>query len=319
VVPREPIAVRVLVTGGAGFIGSHVVDRLLAGGHRVHVVDNHSTGRSDFVDAKAVSHVCDIRSARLDDAFAAAQPDAVVHAAAQAAVARSTADPLTDASINVLGTIAVLAACRRHQVRRVVYVCTGGAAYGETDVLPTPEDHPLRPTSPYGVSKVAAELYLGCWQGITGARTLSLRLANVYGPRQNPLGEAGVIAIFVHRLLRGEPCIVHWDGEQTRDYVYVGDVADAVARALDRPEVTGILNIGTGVEVSVNDLYRRLARLAGVTREPEPGPRREGDWRRGALDATRAGKVLGWTPSTALDAGLATTMAYFKAGQTVRA
>ena len=310
---------RVLVTGGAGFIGSHVVDRLLADGHHVEVVDNHSAGRSDFVGVKAASHVCDIRSARLDEVFAAARPEAVVHAAAQASVARSTADPLTDASINVLGTIAVLAACRRHAVRRVVYVCTGGAAYGETDVLPTPEDHPARPTSPYGVSKVAAESYLTCWQGLTGASTLSLRLANIYGPRQNPLGEAGVIAIFAHRLLRGEPCIVHWDGEQTRDYVYVGDVADAVSRALDRPEVTGILNIGTGVEVSVNDLYRRLARLAGVAREPEYGPRREGDWRRGTLDATRAGKVLGWRPLTTLDTGLAQTMAYFKAEQTVSA
>jgi UDP-glucose 4-epimerase len=182
-------------------------------------------------------------------------------------------------------------------------------------VIPTSEDHPARPTSPYGVSKVAAESYLTCWRGITGASTLSLRLANVYGPRQNPLGEAGVIAIFAHRLLRGEPCLVHWDGEQTRDYVYVQDVADAVARALDRPEATGLLNIGTGVEVSVNELYRRLAALAGVTRPPERGPRREGDWRRGALDATRAGEALGWKPITALDTGLTHTMAYFKAGE----
>jgi UDP-glucose 4-epimerase len=301
------------MTGGAGFIGSHVVDRLLADGHQVDVVDNYSTGRPEFVDVKATSHACDIRSARLGEVFAAAQPEAVVHVAAQAAVARSTADPLTDASVNILGTIAVLAACRRHGVRRVVYLSTGGAAYGETDVLPTPEDHPARPTSPYGVSKVAAESYLACWQGLTGASTLALRLANVYGPRQNPLGEAGVIAIFAHRLLRGEPCLVHWDGEQTRDYVYVADVADAVSRALHRPEVTGILNIGTGVEVSVNELYRRLARLAGVTREPERGPRREGDWRRGALDATRAGRKLGWTPATTLEAGLARTMAYFQA------
>jgi UDP-glucose 4-epimerase len=308
--------VRTLVTGGAGFIGSHVVDRLLADGHRVDVVDNFSTGRSEFVNAKATSHACDIRSARLDAVFAAAEPEAVVHLAAQAAVARSTADPLTDASVNVLGTIGVLASCRRRNVRRVVYISTGGAAYGDTDAIPTNEDHPARPTSPYGVSKVAAESYLTCWQGLTGVSTLSLRLANVYGPRQNPLGEAGVIAIFAHRLLRGERCIVHWDGEQTRDYVYVEDVADAVSRALDRPEARGILNVGTGVEVSVNELYGRLAALAGVTDAPEHGPRREGDWRRGALDATRAGEALGWKPLTTLEAGLAQTMAYFKAAHT---
>ena len=305
---------RVLVTGGAGFIGSHVVDRLLADGHRVDVVDNLSTGRPELVNAKAVSHSCDIRSAHLDEVVAAAEPEAVVHVAAQAAVARSTADPMTDASVNVLGTIALLASCRRHEVRRVVYISTGGAAYGDTDVIPTPEEHPARPTSPYGVSKVAAESYLGCWQGITGVSTLSLRLANVYGPRQNPLGEAGVIAIFAHRLLRDEPCVVHWDGEQTRDYVYVEDVADAVSRAVDQSEARGILNVGTGVEVSVNELYRRLAGLAGVTRPPERGPRREGDWRRGALDATRAATVLGWKPLTTLEVGLAHTMAYFKAG-----
>jgi UDP-glucose 4-epimerase len=309
--------VRVLATGGAGFIGSHVVDRLLADGHHVDVVDNFSTGRPEFVNAKARSHSCDIRSAQLDDVFATAEPEAVVHVAAQAAVARSTTDPLTDASVNVLGTIALLAACRRRKVRRVVYLSTGGAAYGDTDVIPTSEDHPVRPTSPYGVSKVAAESYLACWQGIVGTSTLSLRLANVYGPRQNPLGEAGVIAIFAHRLLRGEPCVVHWDGEQTRDYVYVEDVADAVSRALDRPEAQGMLNVGTGIEVSVNELYRRLAALAGVTRPPERGPRREGDWRRGALDATRAQEALGWKPLTALDAGLAQTMAYFKTAHTV--
>ncbi|MGH7392821.1 MAG: NAD-dependent epimerase/dehydratase family protein [Candidatus Rokuibacteriota bacterium] len=304
---------RVLVSGGAGFIGSHVVDRLLADGHAVDVVDNLSAGRRERVDRRARLHVCDLRNARLDAVFAAARPEAIVHVAAQAAVARSVIDPLLDASVNVLGTVALLEAGRRAGVRRAVYTSTGGAAYGDTDVVPTPEDHPTRATSPYGVSKVAAERYLECWAGLTGASALTLRLANVYGPRQDPKGEAGVVAIFSHRLLRGEPCVVNGDGEQTRDYVYVGDVADAVSRAVARPSATGVANIGTGLETTVNDLYARLARLAGVTGVAAHGPAKPGEQRRSVLDASRARTLLDWAPSTSLDDGLARTLTHFKA------
>jgi UDP-glucose 4-epimerase len=303
---------RVLVTGGAGFVGSHVTDRLIADGHTVAIVDNLSTGRRELVNATATLHVCDIRSAGLDAVFATVAPDAVVHVAAQAAVPRSIADPIHDASVNVLGTIGLLEAARRAGVGRVVYTSTGGAAYGDTDVLPTPEDHPTRATSPYGVSKVAAERYLECWSGLTGTPTLTLRLANVYGPRQDPRGEAGVVAIFSDRLARGERCVVNGDGEQTRDYVYVEDVADAVSRAIARRDVVGVVNVATSRATSVNELYRRLASRAGVTAPARYAPARPGEQRQSVLDARRAKQLLAWTPSTALDEGLDRTFRYFE-------
>jgi UDP-glucose 4-epimerase len=304
---------RILVTGGAGFVGSHVVDRLLADGHEVHVVDNLSTGRRELVAAGAVLHACDIRSAALEAVFAGTRPEAVVHVAAQASVSRSVVDPLLDASVNVLGTIALLAACRRAGVPRVVYTSTGGAAYGDTHVLPTPEDHPMNATSPYGVTKVAAERYLECWSGLTGVSTLTLRLANIYGPRQNPLGEAGVVAIFTHRLLRGEGCVINGDGAQTRDYLFVGDVADAVARGLDRADARGAVNIGTGLETSVNELYDRLARTVGTSRPAPHAHAKPGEQRRSVLDPARAKMLLGWTPTVSLEAGLERTVAAFRA------
>ncbi|MGH7310111.1 MAG: NAD-dependent epimerase/dehydratase family protein [Candidatus Rokuibacteriota bacterium] len=301
---------RILVTGGAGFVGSHVVDRLVRDGHAVAVVDNLSSGRRAHVHREASLHVCDIRSARLATVVAGSRPDVVVHVAAQAAVARSVIDPVFDASVNLLGTLTLLDACRRAGAHRVVYTSTGGAAYGDTDVLPTPESHPTRAVSPYGVSKVTAERYLEVWAELAGGRTLSLRLANVYGPRQSPHGEAGVVAIFTHRLLGGEPCIINGDGEQTRDYVYVDDVAEAVARAVAHDEAVGVVNIATGTGTSVNELYRRLARLARVDCAPVHGPAKPGEQRRSVLDAARAKAVLGWTPSIALDEGLARTLAH---------
>ena len=303
---------RIFVTGSAGFIGSHIVDRLIADGHAVDVLDNLTTGRRDRVHPEARLHVRDLRDARLEAVLATARPEVVVHVAAQAAVPRSVADPIFDASVNVLGSIALLEACRRAAVRQVLYTSTGGAGYGDTGVLPTPEDHPLQPASPYGVSKITAERYLECWAGMTGGRALTLRLANVYGPRQDPAGEAGVIAIFTSRLLAGEPCIVNGDGEQTRDYIYVGDVADAVARAVTLPDATGVANIGTGAETTVNDLHRRLARLAGVDRAAEHAPAKPGEQRRSVLDATRAKTLLGWSARTALDEGLTQTVQWFR-------
>jgi UDP-glucose 4-epimerase len=304
--------VKVLVTGGAGFVGSHVVDRLLDHGHAVCVLDNLSTGRRELVNPRADLRVCDLRSAHLDGLVGQLAPEGVVHLAAQAAVSRSVEDPMLDASVNVLGTIALLEASRRAGVRDFVYISTGGAGYGDTDVVPTPEDHPLRPSSPYGVSKTSAERYVDCWAGLaSGLRTVIVRLANVYGPRQNPEGEAGVVAIFGHRLVTGAPCVVNGDGEQTRDYVYVEDVAAAVARALEQA-VSGSFNIGTGVETTVNELYRRLAGVAGITQPPQYGPARPGEQRRSALDNRRARSLLGWSPVTSLEDGLRRTLSHIR-------
>ena len=302
---------RILVTGGAGFIGSHVADAFIEAGHEVAIVDNLATGNRAWVHPRARLHVVDLRSARLEGVFERERPEVVTHLAAQAAVSRSVADPEFDASVNVLGGLRLLQCCRRFGVRRIIYSSSGGAGYGDTDVIPTPETHPTQPASPYGVSKVAFELYLAAWGAIHGVSGISLRYANIYGPRQNPLGEAGVIAIFCHRLLSGEPPVINGDGEQTRDFVFVGDVAAANLRALERPDVTGPVNVGTGVETSVNTLYERLARAAGISRPAARAPARPGEQRRSCLDPGLAGRRLGWSPRVSLDEGLARTYEFF--------
>ena len=286
----------------------------MADHHEVAVVDDLSTGARANVNAAARLHVADLRAPELLRIVDATRPAGVVHLAAQAAVSRSVADPGFDASVNILGMLNLLEACRGAGVRDVVYVSTGGAAYGDTEVVPTPETHLTRPASPYGVSKVSAELYLDCWAGLHRARGVSLRLANVYGPRQNPEGEAGVVAIFTRRLLSGRTCVINGDGEQTRDYVYVGDVADAVVRALSRSAVTGAINVGTSRETTVNEIYRILARAAGTDRPAEHGPARPGEQRRSALTWERARLLLEWAPTTSLDRGLAETVAWARAG-----
>lgn len=303
---------KVLVTGGAGFIGSHVVDRLLKAGHAVAVVDDLSTGRREFVDPRATLHVADVRSDGLGRVFEAERPDAVIHLAAQAEVRRSVEDPALDAAINIGGMLNLLLCCRRHRVARVVYASSGGAIYGDTAGLPTPEDQPKRPASPYGISKLVAEHYLACWGALYGVGGIALRYANVFGPRQNPLGEAGVVAIFSHRILHRKPITINGDGEQTRDYVYVEDVADANLRALERTDVSGPVNIGTGVETTVNALLKRLEAAAGVSAEAHHGPAMAGEQRRSVLDAGAAKRLLGWTPHVTLDEGLRRTVGYFR-------
>jgi len=304
--------VKILVTGGAGFIGSHVVDTFLAAGHEVAVVDNLTTGDARWVNPRARLHEVDLRSARLARVFEAERPEVVAHLAAQASVGRSVTDPAFDASVNVGGGVGLLECCRRYGVRRVIYSSSGGAGYGDTDVIPTPESHPTLPISPYGITKVAMEQYVSAWSGIYGIGGVSLRYANIYGPRQNPQGEAGVIAIFCHRLLTGEIPIINGDGDQTRDYTYVEDVAAANLKALQHPEVTGPVNVSTGVETSVNDLYRALVGAAGSKVEAQHAPARPGEQRRSCLSNALAGRALGWKPAVSLTEGLRRTFGFFQ-------
>ena len=303
---------KILVTGGAGFIGSHVVDAFLAAGHDVAVVDNLTTGDARWINPRARFHEVDLRSARLGRVFETERPEVVAHLAAQASVSRSVIDPVFDASVNIGGSVGLLECCRRHGVRRVIYSSSGGAGYGDTDVIPTPESHPSLPISPYGITKVAVEQYVSAWTGIYGISGISLRYANIYGPRQNPQGEAGVIAIFCHRLLTAQAPIINGDGDQTRDYTYVEDVAAANVKALEHPGATGGVNIGTGIETSVNDLYRALVQAAGSTMKAQHAPARPGEQRRSCLSPAVAARALGWKPTVSLAEGLRRTFDFFK-------
>ena len=309
---------RTLVTGGAGFIGSNLVDRLVADGHEVTVVDDLASGRlenlTEALGSGRVAHAdTDVAGTDLAAVVADARPEVVYHLAAQIDVRRSVADPAHDARVNVLGTVALARAALDAGCRRLVFASSGGTVYGEPDPadLPVREDHPPLPTSPYGVSKRTAEDYLDSFAPLYGLEPVSLRLGNVYGPRQDPHGEAGVVAIFCNRLLSDEPVTIFGDGRQTRDYVHVDDVVAAFLAAGERPQAAGArVNIGTGVETSVLELYAALRSVAGFGPEPTFAPARQGELQRIALDAAAAGPALGWRPRISLAEGLAGTWAW---------
>ncbi|MGI8715028.1 MAG: NAD-dependent epimerase/dehydratase family protein [Solirubrobacteraceae bacterium] len=298
-----------VVTGGAGFIGSNLVDALVARGDRVTVIDDLSTGKRDnlarAVDGGAMLEVVDVRAAkRVEAVLAALRPEVVFHLAAQIDVRVSVQDPAADATTNILGTIGVLEAARRTGVRRVVNTSTGGGLYGNAELLPTPEDYPIRPLAPYGQSKYAAEGYGELYTRLHGLSTVSLRYGNVYGPRQDVHGEAGVVAIFCGRMMQGRPVTVFGDGRQTRDWVDVSDVVAANLLAAESA-LTGPINIGHGQETSVLDLLNALGEIAGRPM-PQPvfEPERRGEVRRSCLDVSRAEQELGWAPRTQLSDGL---------------
>jgi len=302
--------VRALVTGGAGFIGSHLVDRLLAEGHDVDVVDDLSSGSvANLADARAgyqhkvTFHHLDICAPELVELMARHKPEVVFHLAAQPDVRVSVVRPMFDATVNVVGTLQVLEGARAAGSAKVVFAASGGTLYGEPETLPIPESHPQRPLSPYGVSKKAGIDYLAAYRELHQLEYTALALANVYGPRQDPHGEAGVVAIFAERLLEGEACTIYGDGNQTRDFIYVDDVVDAFARAGSRG--SGLLmNVGTGVETTVNHLYDAMVAAAGIDARPDYAPARPGELARSSLDPGRAGIHLGWKPWTSLAAGV---------------
>jgi UDP-glucose 4-epimerase len=306
---------KVLLTGGAGFIGSHVADAFLQAGHDVVILDNLSSGNRKNIPGQARFYLLDLSAPEVDQVFQHERPDIVDHHAAQISVTVSARDPQLDARSNVLGMLNLLEACRRHPVKKFLFASTGGAIYGETDHLPTPEDHPPRPLSPYGIHKWLGEQYLRFYNHQYGLQYTVLRYANVYGPRQNPEGEAGVISIFISQLLRGQtPTVFAYPEDRDgmiRDYVFVGDVARANVLAADRAAGEAI-NIGTGVPTTTGALYREISRLFPGSPEPRWDKARPGDLRVSRLDIRKAGELLGWRPTLELAEGLARTVEHFR-------
>jgi len=300
-----------LVTGGAGFIGSHVCEILLSLGYEVHALDNLSSGKKENLASQVVLHQTDIRSKEVDRILRKIRPNLVVHLAAQISVRTSMEDPVFDVDVNVKGLVNLLNCFDKRALPFVVFISTGGAIYGQQDYFPADENHPIRPECVYGLSKRTAELYLDLWKRVYGLPFAVLRLANVYGPRQNSHGEAGVVAIFSERLLRGEIPIINGDGEQTRDFVYVKDVAQAVGQVVEQG-AEGVFNIGTGQETSVNTVYRLIAAGAGSTIVAQHGSAKTGEQQRSSISSKLAGSVFGWKANTELDQGIKETVEWFK-------
>ncbi len=306
---------KILVTGGAGFIGSHVAEHFVNEGLQVHIVDNLSSGSADNLPAGAIFHDMDLRDSKLENLFRKERFSAIVHHAAQLDVRKSVADPIFDADVNILGFLRMMEHGLKNGLERIVFASTGGAIYGETDDLPQRESNPLRPESPYGIAKLATEKYLYFYERVHGIKPVVLRYANVYGPRQGAYGEAGVIAIFIKKIRAGETPVIFGDGEQTRDYVFVQDVVDANHRALYARK-GGTYNIGTGVETSVNELVRQLGAALEAEVAPAHAEKRAGEVRRRALSFEAVHNELGWKPEVDPEQGLELTVNWFNNSRT---
>lgn len=305
---------KILVTGGAGFIASHIVDAYIALGHTVIVLDNLSSGKKEFVHPQAKLYETDIRNKKeVEKIITDEKPEVINHHAAQISVRNSVENPLVDAEINILGLLHILEAGRRVGVKKVIFASSGGVVYGEAKTFPTPESYvPLQPLSPYGVTKLASEYYLHFYYQTYHIPYIALRYANVYGPRQNPHGEAGVVAIFSQKLIAGESPVINGDGKQTRDYIYVGDVVEANKNALETTRV-GSFNIGTGKETNVVELFREMKKISGAKEEATHGLPKLGEQKRSCLDCQLSQKILRWKNEISLSEGLRKTIAYFQA------
>jgi UDP-glucose 4-epimerase len=300
---------KVAVTGGAGFIASHIVDAYVGTGHEVHILDDFSTGQRINLNPRAQVHEVDVAAPKAAELILAIKPDVLNHHAAQMDVRRSVADPAFDARVNIIGFVNLLEACKDAGVKKVIFSSSGGAVYGDRDPIPANEDHPTLPLSPYGVSKLSGEFYLNYYHLAFGLPYVALRYANVYGPRQSSQGEAGVVAIFISQFLAGKSPVINGDGKQTRDYVFVGDVVRANLAALESPYV-GPVNIGTGIETDVVTICRLLRQGLGAKVDAVHGPAKLGEQRRSCLEISLAAQVLGWKPEVALTAGLDKTIVY---------
>jgi UDP-glucose 4-epimerase len=303
---------KILITGGAGFIGSNVADGLLKKNQQVVIIDDLSNGKEENIPPKAKFYEIDIRDKEIQKVFKEEKPDIVIHNAAQLSVRVSVEDPMMDADINIMGSLNVISNCHIYKVKKIIFASSGGTVYGEQEYYPAGEDHPTRPISPYGVAKLAIEKYLYCFNNSHGLSYVSLRYGNIYGPRQDPYGEAGVVAIFSKKILEGKNPTINGDGLQTRDYVYVSDVVDVNIRAIES-DFTGVVNVGTGRETDVISLFNILKEASGKKNIKEIyGPPKEGEQRRSQLSFVLAEKDLGWKPKVSIEEGLKLTYDWFK-------
>lgn len=303
---------KILVTGGAGFIGSHVVDQYIDAGHEVLVIDDLSTGKKDNLNPKAKFFQLDIRSQQAADLIIKEKPDVLNHHAAQMDVRKSVEDPQFDADVNIKGLLNLMEAFKKAgSLKRTIFASTGGAIYGDADQIPTPETYPTRPICPYGVSKLSSEHYLYYYHQVFNLPYTVLRYGNVYGPRQNPHGEAGVVAIFTQKMLKNEPAVINGPGKQTRDFVFVKDVAFANKLALEK-NINGIFNIGTGKQTNVNTIFRTLKELTKTKIEEKHGPARAGEQQKSCLDYSKAQAKLDWQPQVDIKTGFKKTVDWFK-------